>query len=81
MSCVHCEHPTNTRARLGAEIVQLRERITELEKLARKTPPKTLLVEVERVKRAKAELERVRERLESAEYEYEQAHMLEQERW
>jgi hypothetical protein len=46
----------NRRASTGAQIVTLRARIPELEKLARKTPPKTLLTEWVKVRVAKVQL-------------------------
>lgn len=59
----------NRKAWLGSQIVSLKERIPALEKLARKTPPKTLLTEWDRVKQAKVQLESARAQL--AEYENE----------
>ena len=46
----------NRAAYLGSQIVQLKARIPELEKLARKTPPKTLLAERARVQQARLSL-------------------------
>jgi hypothetical protein len=61
MSCA-CEchntvgHRINRRASIGARLVELRDRIQETEKQARRTPPKTLVAEKQRVENAKATL-------------------------
>ena len=60
----------NRRADLGSRIVTLREQIRSLEKLARKTPPRTLLAEVARVAEAKRRLAAARDELASAEIDY-----------
>ena len=71
-SCVNCGcdpnvetrgHRINRAASLGCHVIQLRAQLIELEKLARKTPPKTLLAEVARVAQAKATIEGAKERL------------------
>lgn len=53
----------NRRAATGAEVVALRARIPELEKQARKTPPKTLVAERAKVEAAKEALMVARARL------------------
>lgn len=63
----------NHRASLGSRIVSLKEQIPSLEKEARKTPPKTLLKEREKVAAAKVQLERLKEELPKLEEEYRQA--------
>jgi len=72
MACVNCgcdpDIPAkgrliNRAAWLGSQIVQMRERIPELEKLARKTPPKTLKSEWEKVQKAKEQLPIARQQL------------------
>lgn len=60
----------NRRSYLGSQIVQLRERVRELEKTARKTPPKTLLAERVRVEQAKVSLVVARDLLAKCETEY-----------
>lgn len=62
----------NRRATLGARVVYLRERIPALEKAARKTPPKTLKAEKEKVEVAKVELEKAKEDLVRSEKEWEE---------
>lgn len=47
-------HRINRRARIGARLVELRAQIPEVEKQARRTPPKTLVAEKQKVERAKA---------------------------
>lgn len=73
MKCENCgEEPTvrsrgvtiNRHAYLGSQIVQLQEQIPKLEKLARKTPPKTLIAEREKVKAAQFKLEAAKNQLE-----------------
>lgn len=46
----------NYKASLRARLTEYRARIPELEKLSRKTPPKTLVAEKTRVEAAKAAL-------------------------
>jgi hypothetical protein len=53
----------NRECRLGGLILETHERLVSLEKLARKTPPKTLLVEVQRVNAAKASITPTRDEL------------------
>lgn len=65
----------NRRCYLGAQIVQLKAQLVELEKLARKTPPKTLVAERRKVDAAKAVIGRVRQTL--ADYEAEWAKLRE----
>jgi hypothetical protein len=60
----------NRRARLGSEMLRLREQIPVLEKLSRKTPPRTLPAERERVERAKGALEVARKLLAATVSEY-----------
>lgn len=50
----------NRRAFLGSQLVGLRERIQDLEKLARRTPPRTLHAERQRVREAGARVEALR---------------------
>jgi len=52
-------HRINRRASIGARLVELREQIPEVEKLARSTPPKTLLAARARVDSAKLALPRL----------------------
>lgn len=61
----------NRCAWLGSQIQQLRDRIPQLEKTARKTPPKTLLAEKAKVEAAKVQLKQAQEDLTrySAEWE------------
>lgn len=59
----------NKEAYIGARIVELHTRIPEIEKQSRKTPPKTLLAEVAKVKQAKENLERSMRQLEALEAE------------
>ncbi len=54
----------NRRASLGSQIVALKEQIPELEKTTRKTPPKTLKQEWEKVEAAKKMLPLLKKRLE-----------------
>lgn len=60
----------NRRAYVGAQIVQLKAQLAELEKLARKTPAKTLTAEVAKVVNAKSTILRVRQELADYEVEY-----------
>lgn len=53
----------NEESSLGSEIVRLESSIPDLEKQARKTPPKTLEAEQFKVKKAKVMLVRTNERL------------------
>lgn len=53
----------NRRAYAGSQIVTTRVQLRELEKTAKRTPPKTLVREWERVRAAKAVLEPTRTRL------------------
>lgn len=53
----------NRRAYLGSQIITLTEQILAWEKQARKTPPKTLKVEWEKVRQAKVLLETGKARL------------------
>ncbi len=53
----------NQKAWFGSQIVSLRERIPQLEKLARKTPPKTLVAERKKVEDAKVALVKAKEDL------------------
>lgn len=78
MPCVNCGcDPTvvskgtmiNRAAWLGSQIVAMRERIPQLEKLSRKTPPKTLKSEWEKVRAAAAQLEVCRKQLSDMEAE------------
>lgn len=62
----------NRRIALGSEIVTLRARLVDLEKISKRTPPKTLASERERVAQAKTELARARELLPRLEEEREQ---------
>jgi small-conductance mechanosensitive channel len=62
----------NRRAWLGSQLVSMRTRVQELEKLARKTPPKTLLAERVRVEQAKFALVAARELVAQYEAEYAQ---------
>lgn len=62
-------HRINRRATLGMLVTNLHQRIPELEKLARKTPPKTLLSEVRKVEAAKLCLPQLRTELETLEKE------------
>jgi hypothetical protein len=61
---------SNQMNSLGSKIVEMRVRLPELEKQARKTPPKTLLTEVAKVKQAKESLKLCKEQLESLEIEH-----------
>lgn len=60
----------NRRAYLGSRLVQLRERIPELEKEARKTPPRTDAKRVKAVESAKTSLEAARAERDATEREY-----------
>jgi hypothetical protein len=60
----------NSRASVGAEIVALERQIEEQEKLARKTPPKTLHAEWAKVTHARATLNFARGRLAELKDEY-----------
>lgn len=60
----------NRRAWLGSQIVQLKERVRDLEKLSRRTPPKTLLAECRRVEEAKGRLVQTQALLAEFEAEY-----------
>jgi len=66
-----CGRMINQWASLGAQIVQLNARIPELEKLSRRTPPKTLVEEKKKVEAAKINLEICRKQLAVAEPELE----------
>lgn len=70
--CINCGcHPEkkdrgksiNRAAWLSAEIVSMRNAIPELEKQARKTPAKTMLIEREKVAKAKTLLIEIQNRL------------------
>lgn len=52
--CNTAGHRINRRARIGARLVELRDRIQEAEKMSRKTPPKTLRGQWRLVESAKA---------------------------
>ena len=71
MSCSCPPHPINRRAYVGSQVVRLRQRIPELEKLSRRTPPGHLREERARVERAKADLVEARALLEAYEAEHE----------
>ncbi len=60
----------NRRAYVGSQLVALRARLPEVEKLARKTPPKTLTVERVRVDAAKAALPALHAELDALEARY-----------
>ena len=60
----------NRRASLGARLVELRAQIPELEKLSRRTPPKTLVAERARVAAAAVALLARRAELAAVEVEY-----------
>jgi len=60
----------NRRASTGAQLVALRARIPELEKQARKTPPKTLLSEWIKVRVAKVQLDKARADLAALEQDH-----------
>lgn len=66
----------NRWAYCGAQIVSLQERIPELEKQARKTPPKTLVQEWEKVKLAQEYLPKLRASLDA--YVDERKHLYQQ---
>lgn len=60
----------NRRAELGSHIVAMRVRIPELEKLARRTPSKTLFAEKAKVEAAKVQLAECRKQLPLMEAEW-----------
>lgn len=60
----------NHRASLGSRIVFLKEQIPILEKEVRKTPPKTLQKEWEKISGLKIQLAKTREELDALEAEY-----------
>jgi len=60
----------NRRALAGSQIVTLRATIPELEKLSRRTPPKTLVAERAKVAEAARQLVAAKARLASLEEEY-----------
>ncbi len=60
----------NRRMWLGAQITDLRKRVPEYEKLARTTPPRTLIKERNRVESAKRFAPILRAQLEEYEKEY-----------
>lgn len=60
----------NRWASAGARIVTLRARIPELEKLSRRTPPKTLIHEWSKVRMAKVQLDKANADLVDAERDY-----------
>lgn len=64
----------NRRALLGSQIVQLKTNIPEVEKLSRKTPPKTLKKEWEKVHAAIELLPKLQKKLSEMEEEYEKLH-------
>ncbi len=66
-------HRINARATLGARMVVLRALVPELEKTARKTPPKTLHAEVRRVEAARRALPAALAALELAEEQHARA--------
>lgn len=53
----------NAHASLGAEIARIKGILPDIEKQSRKTPPKTLIAEKEKVAQAKAQLILLTERL------------------
>lgn len=61
----------NQRAWLRSQIIGLRSQVAELEKTARKTPPKTLLSERDRVRQAQLLAPAMREQLARLEAEHE----------
>lgn len=73
-------HLINRRASLGARLVALRERLPEIEKLARRTPPKTLLAEWSKVQVAKLAAPALRAELAALEEEYREVRVLERTR-
>lgn len=60
----------NRRAYVGSQVVALRARVPELEKLARRTPPKTLVAEKARVDEARRMLPICRAQLAELETEW-----------
>ncbi len=73
ISCLNCGNSAeelspmvafNRCAYLVAQMISLRDRIPEVEKLSRRTPPKSLLAEWEKVERAKKELPILKKQLE-----------------
>lgn len=78
-ACVNCgcDPPVESVGRainrcawLGSQLAALRDRIPQLEKQARKTPPKTLASEWEKVRQAKALLEAARQQRAAMEPEH-----------
>lgn len=67
----------NWRASTAAELVRLREALPEIEKQARKTPPKTLLAERAKVDAAKASISTVKETIAMLAEQYEALKKLE----
>ncbi len=60
----------NRRAYTGSQIVALRAQLPEVEKQARKTPPKTLAAEMARVDAARAALPALHAELDALEARY-----------
>lgn len=71
----------NQRAYAGSQLVALRERLPDLEKLARKTPPRTLVAEKARVEAAKLALPAARLELETLEKNYGMLRLIEECAW